>query len=94
MELTERIKQLPPPTYPSFSYGEMAIGHCCCMEKPKEKRDCYFYHSEPDMGAHIDVCSYYGKLGYCPCENCEKYIKKSDAFKMMKEYVDNRTTED
>lgn len=83
------IGDMPRPTFSDFG----CFPHCH-MEEPKEKRDCYFHHEEYDMGAHIDVCSYYGKLGYCPCENCEKYIQKSEAFNIMKEYVDNRTTED
>lgn len=40
------------------------------------KKDCYFYDEEPDMGAHIPICNYHGKLGYCPCERCEKFTPK------------------
>lgn len=66
------------------------FGTCGCFNQPKEKTDCYFYHEEQDMGAHIPTCNYHHKLGYCPCENCEKYIKRSDVFKIIKERVDNK----
>lgn len=42
----------------------------------KKKTDCYYYHEEQDMGAHIPTCNRYCRLGYCPCESCDKYLSK------------------
>lgn len=51
------------------------------------KRDCCFYHEEPDMGAHIPTCKCYAILGYCPCDKCEKYLSKFEADKAVRKYV-------
>lgn len=63
----------------------------CSIPKPKEKQDCYFYHEEYDMGAHIPTCSYHAKLGHCPCGDCNKHIKKAEVFGMIKNHVDRET---
>lgn len=55
----------------------------------KYKKDCFFFHEEKDMGATIPTCGYHSKsLGFCPCENCKKYISKSAAYKIVKAEVD------
>lgn len=56
----------------------------------KLKRNCYFYYEEPDMGASIPTCNYYFKLGYCPCENCEKYVNESKVRTLVRYYAENR----
>ena len=56
--------------------------------RPKRKTDCYFYEEVQDMAAHIPTCNYHGELGYCPCENCHKYISRREVFEMVKEKVD------
>lgn len=63
------------------------FGMCGCSGPQKiVKEDCYFYHEEPQMGATIPTCSYHNKgLGDCPCEECKKYISRSDVYKMVKE---------
>lgn len=53
-----------------------------------ENIDCYFYSESHQMNASIPSCSYHKKLGYCPCGNCKKYIKKSDANKIIRSLVD------
>lgn len=58
--------------------------------KPEHKRDCYFYEEVRDMVAHIHTCNYHGKLGYCKCKDCPKYISGKEVFKMVKEKVDNK----
>lgn len=58
---------------------------CGLESTPKYKEDCYFFHKEKDMGATIPTCDYHSKgLGFCPCENCKKYISKSAAYKIVK----------
>lgn len=55
------------------------------------KTDCYFYDEEHDMGATIPICSYCGKgLGDCSCDDCEKYISKSDVYKLAVEKIDGK----
>ena len=67
------------------------IFYCSCFsEKPTQNRECYFYHDEKHMGGSIPTCNYFDKLGYCPCDDYKKYIKRSEVFKMVKEHVDNR----
>lgn len=93
-ERQKRMYELPPPTYIDYSFDKMS-GMCGCgMVEQKEKTDCYFYHEEYDMGARIDICSYYDKLGDCPCEGCDKYIKKSEVFEMVKKYINNKESEE
>lgn len=66
------------------------FGTCGCFNQPKEKTDCYFYEEVQDMGAHIPTCGYHHKLGYCPCEECKKYIHSGDVLKGVRDYVDKR----
>lgn len=79
---------IPKPNFTS-QYPIFSNGFCGCFNqtKPKEKTDCYFYTEVQDMGAHIPTCNYHHKLGHCPCDNCEKYIKKSDADEIIKRHV-------
>lgn len=67
---------------------------CGCSFRPKRKEDCFFYEEVQDMSAHIPTCNYHHKLGYCPCEECDKYIKYSDVIKGVREYVNKRNEED
>ena len=72
-------------------YNSCSPLYCGCgVEVPKKyKEDCYFYYEEPDMGAHIPTCNYFGKLGFCPCDGCKKHIKNQEIFKKAKEMVDS-----
>lgn len=72
------------PVYPVFDFSCF----CECSVWEKYKTGCYFYHEEKDMGGTIPCCSYFGELGNCPCENCEKYIEQSKVFKLVKDIVD------
>lgn len=80
----EKIKVSP------YSVGSV-ISFCGCnmpISNNEFRKDCYFYYEEPDMGAHIPTCNYYEKLGYCPCDGCKKFYKKSDVFSLIKKAVD------
>jgi hypothetical protein len=59
---------------------------------PKEvhKESCYFYNSVKDMGGNIPTCDYYGKLGYCPCNECVKFVDKSEVFDIVKKIADKK----
>lgn len=63
---------------------------CGCLSEEKVEKDCYFYHEEYHMGGSIDICSYHGTLGKCPCKNCDKYIKQSEASGIVRKYVDGK----
>ncbi len=81
---------IPKPNFVS-SYPIPFCG-CSCFNQPKERNtDCYFYEDVQDMGAHIPTCNYHKQLGYCPCENCKKYIKYSDVSKVVRKYVDKKS---
>lgn len=84
------LMDIPKPIE-STQYAPYSItpffGVCGCFNQPKEKTDCFFYEEVQDMSAHIPTCRYHHKLGYCPCEDCEKYIKKSDADEIIKRHV-------
>lgn len=62
----------------------------CGIRETQYKEDCYFYHEVRDMCAIIPTCNYYSRLGYCPCNNCEKYFKKSETYETIKNIVDER----
>lgn len=67
------------------------IGFCGCgmpISDNRFREDCYFYYEEPDMGAHIPTCNYYKKLGYCPCNKCDKFFDKSEVHSIIKEKVE------
>lgn len=82
---------IPKPNFTS-QYPIFSNGFCGCFNqtKTKEKTDCYFYTEVQDMGAHITTCGYHHKLGYCPCEDCKKYIHSGDVLEGVREYVDKR----
>jgi hypothetical protein len=50
----------------------------------RHNEDCYWFDSVQDMGAHIPTCDYFGRLGYCPCDNCDKYITNRTISKIVK----------
>lgn len=78
------------PTYPTYNPFAL-LWMLCGRQNPPYKTDCYFCHEERQMGGIIPTCSYHNKgLGYCPCENCKKYISKTDALKIVKDIVDNQ----
>lgn len=92
--MKESAEKLPEPKF--VQYPEITHFPCCgCgTSKPKEKMDCYFYNGVRDMGGIIPTCRYHQKLGYCPCEECEKYVDgkevHSRVYDAVKEYVDKR----
>lgn len=81
--MKEDLKQ----RYTPFAFNPYMCG---CSMKPEHKEDCYWFDNVQDMGAHIQTCGYYHKLGYCPCDGCGKYIRKSEVSKIVREYVDGR----
>ena len=50
----------------------------------RHNEDCYWFDSVQDRGAHIPTCDYFGRLGYCPCDNCDKYITNRTISKIVK----------
>lgn len=74
--------------YPTIS--DIQIQCMLNNQIPKYKNLCYFYHEERDMCAIIPTCNYYGQLGYCPCENCDKYVPRYEVYGMIKKIVDER----
>ena len=87
-DLKERL------TNPEFlTNSDYRIQCAVCDLKPKHKTDCYFYEEVQDMAAHIPTCNYHGKLGYCKCEDCPKYISSKEVFRMAREKVDNKNVD-
>ena len=54
------------------------------------KESCYFFKRIRDMGGTIPTCMYFDKLGYCPCDVCDKYIDSKNVFDIVKKHVDLR----
>ena len=52
------------------------------------KENCHFYTEYPDMGGRIPCCTRYTQLGKCPCDNCNRFLDKVDAQKIIKKYSD------
>ncbi|MDE6763714.1 MAG: hypothetical protein K2J73_08560 [Oscillospiraceae bacterium] len=82
-----KLDKAPMPTPNTMDY--LSFAGCGCSRKTNYKENCYFYEAVRDMGATIPTCNYYAKLGYCPCEDCNKYISKSTVFEMVKNKVAN-----
>lgn len=56
----------------------------------KCREDCYFYYESQEMSAYVPNCSFDAQYeyGFCPCsENCEHYISKKEAHKLIKKIV-------
>ena len=60
----------------------------------ERKTDCYFYEEIRDMGALIPTCTYQDELGYCPCNKCKYYIRRSEADRIIINFVRNRNKGD
>lgn len=82
------IKKPIIKNYQSISSYYSSCG--CDIRTNIYKENCYFYHEERDMCAIIPTCNYYGQLGYCPCEDCNKYVPKGEVYGMIKKIVDER----
>lgn len=54
-----------------------------------KRTDCFYYFEYQDMGAHIPCCNNHYGIGKCPCENCNDYISKTDAIKIVREHQRN-----
>lgn len=87
-QLSGKNNCIPKPTYVNYNFFNNYCG--CFKQEPEYKTDCYFFADVQDMGAHIPTCNYNNQLGYCPCENCKKYIKQSEVFQEVKQKVDSR----
>ena len=62
------------------------------LNQPRYKEDCYYYGETKDMGAIIRYCTQSEiEWGYCPCEECDKYISNAEASKIIREYIGKRT---
>lgn len=78
--------------YPCGQYQTCGCG--LDFNQSKYKEDCYFYGETKDMGATIRYCTQSEiKWGYCPCEECDKYISNAEASKIIRNYVEKRTDE-
>ena len=55
------------------------------------RRNCFWYRPWRDMSATIDEC-YFCSVGECPChEDCERFITKSEADKIVEQFIDVRS---
>lgn len=79
------LNRKPIPEYYPGKYPKDCT--CRCGVRSPYREDCYFYHAEPSMGGCIPCCSLHTGLGNCPCTNCNKFLSKSDAFKIILNYV-------
>lgn len=66
---------------------------CGCGNETKQQKklDCFFFNAgfnEGNLYFRVQSCDYFAHTGYCPCENCNKYICGKDAFGIIKEHVD------
>lgn len=86
----EKNIKIPKPIFTN-GYPMNFHNFCCGCSEPKEKTDCYFYTEVQEMGGRVPTCNYHTKLGYCPCENCDKYIKRSEVYKIVKKYVEEKS---
>ena len=84
---SETEKKLIPEYHLKDKYPKDWIYGCGVPYQKPYREDCYFYHAEPSMGGCISCCSLHKGLGNCPCENCAKFLSKSDAFKIILNYV-------
>lgn len=78
--------------YPS-AFGDYipSCGACFGNLIQEHKEKCFFFESVQDMGAHIPTCSYYSEgLGHCPCKDCDKFIDKSEAAAIVRDFIDKR----
>lgn len=50
---------------------------------PVTNTDCYHFVMLQDMNARIPQCKRVTVMGYCKCEGCEHYIKKSDVDELV-----------
>ena len=80
--LVEEIKKLP-----SIQLSSNAENHVQRIESVEKKRGCYFYSEVHDMGASIACCGLNEGLGNCPCEECDKFLSKSDAFDIVLKHI-------
>lgn len=90
--LDEQIKKLTADIAKSMSNTLKSINNSWGNPYSEEvhKESCYFYNSVKDMSDNIPTCDYYGKLGYCPCDGCVKFIDKSDVFNIVKRVADGK----
>ena len=69
-----------------YKIGSYQVGQQCGVKYSEEtKEDCFYYREEKQMGATIPCCSKHSGLGNCPCENCDKYLSKADAYRIVEE---------
>jgi len=52
-----------------------------------KKEKCYFYSEFHDMGASIPCCNLHDGLGVCPCEDCDKFLSRADAFDIILNHI-------
>ena len=56
------------------------------------KYRCCFYNEFKDMGSSTPVCLRYEdyKIGECPCEKCDVQLDKTDAIKIIRNYINGK----
>lgn len=83
--------EIKKPIIKNYQSISSYYSRCGCDIRTKiYKENCYFYHEERDMCAVIPSCNYYQQLGYCPCEDCNKYVPRYEVYGMIKKIVDER----
>lgn len=58
--------------------------YLCSCDIDDHKRDCYWYDEAQEMGAHIPIC---GKKDSVECRNCKYYLTKSEANKIINNFL-------
>ena len=51
----------------------------------KQKRIAFIIMKKNKWGATIPCCVKNYGIGNCPCENCNQYLSKSDAYRIVEE---------
>ena len=54
----------------------------------KLKTDCYHYYESQEMNAYVPNCVLETEYGYCPCHECNRYISRKEARKIVMDQWD------
>lgn len=80
---------------PHYYVTPYTLNGCGISEESEKRKDCHFYHEEPDMGAHIPCCIRTKKLGVCPCSpECKDYISEREINQVISDYIKRKTNAD
>lgn len=80
----------PAPT----PYASIDHYYCCDINSSKNnsfQTNCYYYHEEQHMNAHIPCCSVNGQYDPRNCnEQCPNYITRKQVDQLVKEHLATR----